>query len=394
MLNSRLHAMALSPFARLDALLAGVPPGGDVIAMSIGEPKHAPPGFVAEVLNDNAHLLGRYPPIAGTDEFRDAAAGWLARRYALPGGMIDPAAHITSLSGTREGLFMVPQVVLPARRSGPRPAVLIPDPFYHSYAGAALAAGAEPVYLPCRRETGFLPALDIAPELLDRCAAFYLCTPANPHGTAANIEYLETLIGLAREHDFVLLADECYAEIYVGAAPAGVLQACARMGGELTNVIAFHSLSKRSNVPGLRSGFAVGDARLMDAFIALRRYGAAAPSHTALAASAALWRDDAHVEENRALYREKFDAAEQIIGNLFGFYRPDGTFFLWLDVGGGEAAARILWATAGLRVLPGAYMSGAANGSGNPGEPFIRVALVHDTDTVSRALHAMAEVLH
>jgi aspartate/methionine/tyrosine aminotransferase len=166
------------------------------------------------------------------------------------------------------------------------------------------------------------------------------------------------------------------------------------MGGDLTNVIAFHSLSKRSNVPGLRSGFAVGDARLMDAFIALRRYGAAAPSHTALAASAALWRDDAHVEQNRALYREKFDAAERIIGNLFGFYRPDGAFFLWLDVGGGEAAARTLWATAGVRVLPGGYMSGAANGSGNPGEPFIRVALVHDTDTVSRALHAMAKVLH
>ena len=393
MLNPRLQDLAPSPFARLDALLAGIAPGGDVISMSIGEPTHAPPAFVAEVLHDNAHLLGSYPPTAGTQAFREAAAGWLARRYGLPGAMIDPAAHITSLSGTREGLFMMPQVVVPAAAGNARAAVLIPDPFYHSYAGAAVAAGAEPVYLTCRSEDGFLPGLDIAPELLDRCAAFYLCTPANPHGAAVDMEYLTTLIGLARKHDFVLLADECYTEIYTGAPPAGVLQACGRMGGDLANVMSFHSLSKRSNVPGLRSGFAVGDARLMDAFIALRSYAAAVPSHTVLAASAALWRDDAHVEENRALYREKFDAAERIIGNRFGFYRPDGGFFLWLDVGDGEAATRTLWAEAGVRVLPGGYMSGAANGHANSADPYIRVALVHDTNTVSRALHAMAEVL-
>ena len=393
MLNPRLQALAPSPFARLDALLAGIDPGGEVIAMSIGEPTHAQPAFVAEVLHDNAHLLGRYPPMAGTRGFREAAAGWLARRYGLPNAMIDPLTHITSLSGTREGLFMMPQVVVPAKHAGSQAAVLIPDPFYHAYAGAAVAAGAEPVYLPCRREDSFLPDLDIAPALLDRCAAFYLCTPANPHGAAADVAYLETLIGLARKHDFVLLADECYGEIYTGAPPAGVLQACARLGGDLANVMAFHSLSKRSNVPGLRSGFAVGDPLLMDAFIDLRRYGAAAPSYPVLAASAALWHDDAHVEENRAMYREKFDAAERIIGNRFGFYRPDGGFFLWLDVGDGESAARTLWAKAGVRVLPGGYMSGQANGHATPGDPYIRVALVHDTDTVTRALRAMAEVL-
>ena len=393
MLNPRFQKLAPSPFARLDALLKGIAPGADPIAMSIGEPQHAPPAFVAEVLNDNAHLLGRYPPVAGTAEFREAAAAWLTRRYGLPAGMIEPETHITSLSGTREGLFMMPQVVVPELRGSRPPAVLIPDPFYHTYAGAVVAAGAEPVYLPCHRENGFLPDLDLAPGLLERCAAFYLCTPANPHGAAAGMDYLEKLIGLARQHDFVLLADECYTEIYTGIAPAGVLQACARMGGDLASVVAFHSLSKRSNVPGLRSGFAVGDAALMEAFIGLRRYGSAAASLPVLAAAAALWRDDAHVEGNRALYREKFDAAERIIGNRFGFYRPDGGFFLWLDVGGGETAARALWAGAGVRVLPGGYLSGAANGEANPAAPYIRVALVHDTATVERALHAMTEVL-
>jgi len=292
MLNPRFNELGLSPFQRLDRLLEGIAPGGDPIFMSLGEPHHPYPDFVGEILYENRHLYGRYPPLGGTPEFRQAAADWLVRRFGLPSGMIDEARHIVALSGSREGLYMMPQLLVPEEKAGQRPALLLPSPFYHAYEGAAVAARAEPVYLPCTRDTNFLPDLDgLTESLLERTAVFFLCSPSNPQGTAADAAYLTRLIGLARKHDFVLLVDECYADVYDGEPPLGTLEVCAS-DGDLSNVVVFHSLSKRSSVPGLRSAFVAGDPDIIDRFRTLRSYGGAVPPLPVLAAAAALWNDD------------------------------------------------------------------------------------------------------
>ncbi|MBM3502676.1 MAG: aminotransferase class I/II-fold pyridoxal phosphate-dependent enzyme [Alphaproteobacteria bacterium] len=392
MLNPRFAALGDNPFERLNRLLAGISPGANPILMSLGEPQHPPPDFVGEVLYAHRHLYGKYPPLGGTPEFLEAVAAWLRRRFALPDAAVVPARHILPLSGTREGLFLAPQIAVPAEKAGARPAALMPNPFYHAYAGAAVAAGAEPIYLATRRETNFLPDLEtLAPALLDRTAVFYLCSPANPQGTVADLDYLRRLVRLAHEHDFVLLIDECYAEIYLDAPPPSALQAAIAETGNFERVLVFHSLSKRSNAPGLRSGFVAGDETLIGRFRTLRSYGGALPSFPVLAASTALWRDEAHVEHNRALYRRKFAIAERILGNRFGFYRPAGGFFLWLDVGDSENAAKHLWTSAGVKVLPGAYLARERAGEENPGAPYIRLALVHDDRDTEQALRRVAE---
>jgi len=393
MFNRRLDGLGDNPFERLSALLGPISPGKPPIALHLGEPQHPPPGFVAEVLHANRALLGKYPPLDGTPDFRQAVADWLGRRYALPAGMIEPGRHILPLSGTREGLFMAPLIAVPEKKAGARPAALMPNPFYHAYAGAALAAGAEPVYLPATRAHNFFPDLEAIPERdLARAAGFYLCSPANPQGTVADAAYLRRLLALARQYDFVLLMDECYAEIYTREPPAGTLAICAETGS-LKNVLVFHSLSKRSNVPGLRSGFVAGDADLIRRFRTLRSYGGSLPPLPTLAASAALWRDEVHVEENRTLYRQKFDIAERILGNRFGFYRPGGGFFLWLEVGDSEAVAKHLWASAGLRVLPGQYLTRDVAGAPNPGAACIRIALVDDAAKTEDGIRRLAEAL-
>ncbi len=392
MLNPRFNELGPSPFQRLDQLLAGAAPGAEPIFMSLGEPQHPYPDFVADCLHENRHLYGKYPPLGGTAEFRQAAADWLARRFKLPPGLIDEARHIVALSGTREGLFMMPQVLVPEDIAGRRPAALMPSPFYHAYAGAAVACGAEPVYLACTRAGNFLPDLDSLPaDLLERTAVFYLCSPTSPQGTAVDADYFARLIALARAHDFVLLIDECYADLYDGEPPVGALEVCAA-DGDLSNVLVFHSASKRSSVPGLRSGFVAGDPDLIARFRTLRSYGGAVMPLPVLAASAALWRDDDHAAANRALYSEKFDIAERVLDRKLGFYRPRAGFFLWLDVGDGEDAARRLWREVGLKVMPGGYLARETAGS-NPGRPYIRVALVQDAATTERALNALADTL-
>ncbi|MEX1204167.1 MAG: aminotransferase class I/II-fold pyridoxal phosphate-dependent enzyme [Dongiaceae bacterium] len=382
------------PFTRLSALLDGVPPGGAPLLLSVGEPQLAPPPFLAEVLSRHAEQWSRYPPTQGTAEFRTAVADWLGRRYGLPAPMIDPDRHLLPVAGSREALFLTALSAVPERRRGPRLAVLMPNPFYHVYAGAAAVTGAEPVFLPATRETGFLPAIDeLPPALLARTALAYVCSPANPQGTVAPPAYLRRWIELARRHDFVVAFDECYAETYLEAPPPGALAACAALGGELDNVLVFHSLSKRSGVPGLRSGFVAGDARLIRRQIQLVNFGGVAPPLPVLAASAALWRDEAHVEAGRAHYRRNVAVAERTIGGRFGFFRPAGGFFLWLEVGDGEAAARRLWAEAGVRVLPGAYMARPDATGANPGRRYIRVALVYDAATTAAGLTRLVEVL-
>lgn len=393
MLNSRFDELRDYPFQRLRALLDVVaPPAGLApINLTIGEPQHAYPDFVGEVLRANRHLYGKYPPQAGTPELRQAIAAWLTRRYRLKPGAIEPDRHVIPLNGTREGLFMIALAAVPESKGGGRPVALMPNPFYQVYAGAALAAGAEPVFLPALPERGFLPDLDAVPRAtLERTALLYLCSPANPQGNVASLDYLRKAIVLARQYDFILVCDECYAEIYDAAPPPGGLEAA---GDDFSNVVAFHSLSKRSSVPGLRSGFCAGDPKLMAAFAKLRTYGGAPLPLPICAASVALWQDEAHVEANRALYRQKFDAAQRIIGNRFGFYRPAGGFYLWLDMGDGEAAARKLWTEAGVRALPGKYLTketgeAAADAAG---VPYLRFAMVESVAATTTAMERIAE---
>ncbi len=399
--SDRLDALlTLHPFTRLNAMLDGVAPGGPPLNMAVGEPQLPPPPLVQAEIAAHARDWSRYPLAQGTPAFRAAVRDWLNRRFALPAGLIDAERHVMPVAGTREALFHAALGAVGARAEelaarGTRPVVLVPNPVYHVYAGAAAVAGAEAVFMPATRETGFLPdpgALD--PAVLARTAIAYVCSPANPQGAVADLPYLGRWIALARRHGFVAAFDECYCEIYDRLPPPGALQAAAVMdGGSLDNLLVFHSLSKRSGAAGLRSGFIAGDARLVRRQAQLVNYGGVAPPYPILAASTALWRDEAHVGPIRAHYRALIDLAERTLDGRFGFYRPQGGFFLWLEVGDGEAAARRLWAEAGLRVLPGAYMSRPDGAGRNPGAPYIRVALVHEPPVVAAALARLVAVL-
>jgi len=390
----RFEGMPGSPFARLRALLDGVTPGRAPIDLALGEPRHPFPDFVPGIVAATSADFGKYPPAAGTPAYRRACAGWLERRYGL-GGAIDADTMILPANGTREALFNIAQVLVPREKNGRRPVVLLPNPFYQCYAAAALGAGAEPVYLNATAATGHLPDLDAIPhDVLARAAAIYLCAPANPQGAAADAAYWRHLIGLARAHDIVIVADECYADIYTAAPPTGVLEAAHAAGLGFAGIVSFHSLSKRNNLPGLRAGFSAGDPQIAARYGAFRNLAAPQVPLPIMAAAAACWDDDAHAAANRRLYRAKFARAREILGSRFGFCAPDAGFFLWLDMaeaGGGEAAALALWREAGVRVLPGAYLS-RDTAEGNPGTDYIRVALVGDEDETAEALTRLTEI--
>ena len=387
-------ASSRSPFVRLTELIAGIEPGKPAINLSVGEPQHPIPSFVGPTLNAHLADFGRYPANKGIEPFRMAVAEWLGRRYALPRA-VDPENEVLVLNGTREGLFLaaISAVRWVAPRTG-QPAVLIPNPFYAAYAAGALAAGCEPVYLPATRENGFLPDLDaLDATLLARTVAFYLASPSNPQGAVADLAYLEKLAALARRFGFLVFADECYGEIYSDRKPAGMLEAS---GPDFANVVIFHSLSKRSNLPGLRVGFAAGDRRFLGPFLELRNVAAPQVPTPAQYVAIAAYGDEAHVEENRKLYSAKFDLADQIIGDRYGYVRPAGGFFLWLDVskhGGSEIATKRLWAEAGVRVVPGRYLAREQTDGSNPGADYIRVAMVQDKATTAEALHRIVAVL-
>lgn len=399
MLNARLSGMTDYPFTRLAGLLGKVAPFADrpPLNLAVGEPQSPPPPMVAEILARHAADWGRYPPIAGTPAFREAAAGWLNRRYGLPAGLVDADRAILPVQGTREALFQIATVA--AQHTGrDDTVVLFPNTSYATYAAAGRLAGAEEIPLTPRREDGFLPNLDaIDPGLLERTALLYLCSPSNPEGAVADIAYLKRAIALARHHDFVLAVDECYAEIWDKAPPAGALEAAAALDVEgddpFANIIVFHSLSKRSSAAGLRSGFVAGERRIVALMQRLRTYASSAPPLPILAASAALWSDDSHAADIRGIYRRKIDIAEAALGGKLGFYRPAGGFFLWLDTGDGEKAAQTLWREAAIRVLPGAYLGRRDADGVNPGAPYIRLALVHDDATLRDALGRVAQLL-
>ena len=396
MLNPDLGPLGEYPFARLVSILDGVEPPSELepIAFSIGEPQMGPPPLFAETLAANATLWNKYPPPIGDAAFRGAVADWLVRRYDLPDGVLDPDRHVLPVAGTREPLYHMGFLTAQAEKGCGNPAVCMPNPFYFSYRGAALVGRAEPVYLPALAENDFLPDLDaLSEDLLARTTLFFLATPTNPQGTIASPDYLRRLIGLARKYDFLLVIDECYAEIYRGAPPVGGLAVAAGMGAGFDNVVVFHSLSKRSSAPGARSGFIAGDERIIKRHGQLVSMGGAPIPLPVLHASTALWRDEAHVIEARARYEKNFRSAEEILGGRPGVSIPPAGFFLWINVGDGEAAAQRLWGEAAVKALPGNLMARVDSSGSNPGDPYLRIALVYDPETTREGLERVARVL-
>ncbi|WP_417250244.1 aminotransferase class I/II-fold pyridoxal phosphate-dependent enzyme [Celeribacter sp.] len=377
-------------FPRLRSLLDAHAPGGEVVHMTIGEPRHAMPDFVGEVLAENVAGFARYPNNYGTEDLLGAIRDWLAMRFGVT---VDPDRQIMALNGTREGLMNACIALCPETKGGKQPVVLMPNPFYQVYAVAAVTVGAEPVFVPATRESGFLPDYHALPdEVLDRTAVAYICSPSNPQGAVASADYLRDLIALAEKHDFKVFSDECYSEIYRGTPPVSALQVAQEMGAAPDRVVIFHSLSKRSNLPGLRSGFVASGAGNIDHMKRLRAYSGAPLPLPIQAVSARVWGDEAHVTASRALYVEKFDMADRVFDGIDGAGAPEAGFFLWLPVADGEEAAMKLWTQTGIRVLPGAYLSRTVAGE-NPAKGYIRVALVAPKEETQRALETLRDCL-
>jgi N-succinyldiaminopimelate aminotransferase len=388
-MNPGLPRLQPYPFERLARLFTGIVPPRDRkhIPLSIGEPKHAAPPHVLEALLAALPLLGSYPATAGTAEFRECVAAWLARRFAL-GAALDPETMVLPANGTREALFAFAQALVDP---GAGSVVAMPNPFYQIYEGAALLAGADPWFLDTTAANGFLPDLGAVPEAVwRRCRLLYLCSPGNPTGAVLSLEAMRTALELADRHDFVIAADECYSEIYDDEAqpPPGFLAACHSLGRRhFERVVVFHSLSKRSSLPGLRSGFVAGDPKLLERFRLYRTYhGCALPLHVQQASIAA-WNDEAHVVENRALYRAKFDAVLPVLAPCLRLQRPAAGFYLWPEVGADdEAFARELYAAEHVTVLPGQYLGRSGTG-GNPGRGRVRISLVASVADCLEAAH-------
>jgi N-succinyldiaminopimelate aminotransferase len=393
-MNPDLGRLQPYPFERLRALFLGLEPPAELrpIALSVGEPQHAPPAAVCEVLAGSLDRLARYPASRGEPALREAVADWLAARHDLPAP--DPEREVLPVNGTREGLFAIAQACID--RSRPALAAC-PNPFYQIYEGAALLAGAEVGFLDLTPEGGFLPNPDdLAPADWERCQLLYLCTPGNPSGAVLSCEQLAAFVDRAIAHDVVLVSDECYSELYADetAPPPGLL-AAARLAGnpDYRNCLSFHSLSKRSNLPGLRSGFVAGDAGLIDAFARYRTYhGCAMPPHHQLASIAA-WRDEAHVRENRDRYRAKFRAVLDILGEPLGLSPPPAGFYLWPETPIDDREfARRLYAEEAVTVLPGRFL-GRDAGTGNPGAGRVRMALVAELEDCVEAARRIAALL-
>ena len=378
-MNHALTQLQPYPFEKLRALLGTVKPAADkrAIALSIGEPKHESPAFVAQAMADNLDKLAVYPSTLGLPALRQAIGQWCEQRFGVPAGWLDADRHILPVNGTREALFAFTQAVVDRADDG---LVVSPNPFYQIYEGAALLAGATPHYLPCLEANGFNPDFDAVPaDVWQRCQILFLCSPGNPTGALVPMDTLKTLIALADEHDFVIAADECYSELYFDedAPPPGLLSACAELGrSDFKRCVVFHSLSKRSNLPGLRSGFVAGDAEIIKPFLLYRTYhGCAMPVQTQLASIAA-WQDEAHVRANRDQYRAKYDAVLDILQPVLDVQRPDGSFYLWAKVPGCDAEfTRDLFEAQHVTVVPGSYLSRDVDGV-NPGAGRVRMALV------------------
>ena len=389
-MNPDLSRLQPYPFERMAKLFAGVtPPDGlETIRLSIGEPKHPTPAFIAEAMIEHLHGLSLYPSTRGTDGLRAAICNWLTARFDLPADSLDPDRHVLPVNGTREALFAIAQCLVDRSHDA---AVLMPNPFYQIYEGAALLAGAEPVFLNATADSHYLPDFTaVSAPAWERCQLLYLCSPGNPTGRVIDTATLQHLIELAHKHDFVIAADECYSEIYQDddTPPPGLLQAAAQMGNDsYTHCLVFHSLSKRSNAPGLRSGFVAGDAELIQAFFRYRTYHGCAMPPATQDASVRAWQDEAHVQENRRLYREKFSAVADILSPVMETDIPPAGFYLWQRTPSDDTEfARELYRQQNVVVLPGSYLSRDTR-EGNPGHNHVRMALVAPLDECLDAAH-------
>ncbi len=383
-MNKDLSLLQPYPFEKLVQLKENLHPPAqlDHIALSIGEPRHPAPRFVVENLIAHLHQLSTYPGTRGKDELRQAIANWLTTRYSMAQDVLDAEVNLLPVSGTREGLFAIAQCIID--RTASNPLVFMPNPFYQIYEGAAVLAGASPRYLDCLPEKDFLPDLDqVDPQEWSDCQMIYICNPGNPTGSVMSRQYLEQLIELAHRHDFVIASDECYSEIYFeeNNPPPGLLGVAAGMGNDsFRHCLAFHSLSKRSNLPGLRSGFVAGDAQIIEKFLLYRTYhGCALPPATQTASTVA-WSDEAHVVENRNLYRQKFEQVLALLSDTLAPQKPQAGFYLWAKtpISDTEFAQR-LYAEQNVTVLPGRFLA-RDHGEGNPGENRVRMALVAPLD--------------
>ena len=388
----RFSTLPAHAWPRLRALLDVHEGGGPLIQMTIGEPKHAFPAWVTDVITEYAAGFNSYPPNDGSPELKAAIADWIKRRYDVA---MDPATEVMALNGTREGLYNAVVALCPETKNGQKPAVLMPNPFYQVYMIGAISGAADPIMVNATAETGHLPDFtSVSEDVLNRTAAVYICSPANPQGAVADHDYWAALIALAEKYDFFIFADECYSEIYRDTPPVGVLQVAEGLGTDRNRIVAFHSLSKRSNLPGLRSGFVASGAETIAEIKQLRNYAGAPLPLPLQAAAAAVWADEAHVEENRRLYAAKFDAADRIFGNVPGYQSPEAGFFLWLPVEDDEAAALKLWRETGVKVLPGGYLAQDVPGQDNPGKTYIRAALVAPEEQTARGLELIRDCLY
>ncbi|WP_170341314.1 aminotransferase class I/II-fold pyridoxal phosphate-dependent enzyme [Ruegeria arenilitoris] len=378
-------------FPRLRALLDHHAPGGDVVHMTIGEPKHDFPPWVTDVIVENAAGFQKYPPNEGSDALRGAIADWIDRRYGV---RMDAETNIMALNGTREGLYNAAMALCPEQKNGQQPIVLCPNPFYQVYMVASISVGAQPYFVPATAATGHLPDYAGLPEdVLNRTAVAYICSPANPQGAVASRDYWAELIRLAERYDFRIFADECYSEIYRDTPPTGILTVAQELGADPERITLFNSLSKRSNLAGLRSGLIAGGPESIKRVKQLRAYAGAPLPSPLQAAAAKVWADEAHVQENRALYQEKYAIADQVFAGVQGYMPPEAGFFLWLPVEDGEQAALKLWQESGVRVLPGAYLSQGDPGQ-NPGKGFIRVAMVAPKTEMQRGLITLRDCIY
>jgi N-succinyldiaminopimelate aminotransferase len=393
-LNPRLDLLHTYPFEKLARLKSGAEPPKDLphIAMSIGEPQHEAPPFVLETLKQNLHRLGSYPATIGLIELRSSIARWLERRFSLGSGKVNPETMVLPVNGTREALFAFVQAVVGTKQNA---VVAMPNPFYQIYEGAALLAGAAPYFLNTNAANGYIPDLDAVPaEIWNRCEVLFLCNPGNPAGATAPLGYLAHALELAEKHNFVVAADECYAEIYLdeAAPPPSLLQASLNAGRDkFQRCVVFHSLSKRSSVPGLRSGFVAGDPAIVSRFLLYRTYHGSAMAVPTQIASVTAWDEDAHAAQNRRLYQEKFARVLPILEPVLDVRRPDGAFYLWPDVGeDDEGFTRDLFAEQNLTLLPGSYLAREFNGE-NPGRRRVRISLTANVDQCVLAAERIRE---
>ncbi len=386
----RFENLPLYAFPRLRELLDGTKPGGREISMTIGEPKHSFPEWVTDIIVKNAKGFNNYPSNEGITELKEAITDWLQRRYKVS---LDPQKNILALNGTREGLYNSLIALCPEKKNNSRPVILIPNPFYQVYMASSLTVNAEPYFVEAKPENNYFPDFSEVPkEVFRKTAGVYICSPSNPQGAIATIEYWIELIKLAEEYDFKIFADECYSEIYNKKIPPGALEALNKLSADPDRLVVFHSLSKRSNLPGLRSGFLATGPKNIQRLGLLRNYGGSPLPSPLQHAAAAVWRDEEHVKNNRKLYANKYKIADEILSGLKGYSSPEAGFFLWIKVKDSEKTTLDLWRETGVRVLPGAYLAQEQNGK-NPGKDFIRVALVAQQEITKEALIKIRSLL-